>query len=174
MILPARSAASARICSPRHNTFYRRQDPSRRLFCNMDIKVYFAGSIRGGRADAALYRELIAHIKKSAVVLTEHVGDTSLSALERGPEGDRAIYEQDTAWLRECDIVIAECTRPSLGVGYELAYAEKLGKPCFLLYRRSECALSAMLTGDPYFTVIPYETREQALAAVDAALASVS
>ena len=110
MILPARSAASARICSPRHNTFYRRQGPSRRLFCNMDIKVYFAGSIRGGRADAALYQELIAHIKKSAVVLTEHVGDTSLSALERGPEGDRAIYEQDTAWLRECDIVIAECT----------------------------------------------------------------
>ena len=37
-------------------------------------KVYFAGSIRGGRADAALYRDMIDHINKTAYVLTEHVG----------------------------------------------------------------------------------------------------
>ncbi len=133
----------------------------------MEKKVYFAGSIRGGRADAELYRELIAHIKTHARVLTEHVGDTSLSALERGREGDAAIYSQDTAWLRECDLVIAECTCPSLGVGYELAYAEALGKPCYLFYMRSRTQLSAMLKGDPYFTVIPYETREELFRATD-------
>lgn len=137
----------------------------------MNKKVYFAGSIRGGRVDAALYGALINRIKRTDTVLTEHVGDTSLSALERGPEGDGAIYRQDTAWLFECDIVIAECTCPSLGVGYELAYAEKLNKPCHILYRRSACELSAMLTGDPYFKIHPYETAEQAFDIIDAILA---
>ncbi|MGN0940138.1 MAG: nucleoside 2-deoxyribosyltransferase [Selenomonadaceae bacterium] len=90
----------------------------------MNKKVYFAGSIRGGRQDAELYRKIISAINETDKVLTEHVGDLSLSLVER--QGDKAIYEQDTAWLRESDIVIAECSQPSLGVGYELAYAEKL------------------------------------------------
>ena len=137
----------------------------------MNKKVYFAGSIRGGRVDSSLYRDMIQRIKRTDAVLTEHVGDTSLSVLERGKEGDGAIYRQDTAWLRECDLVIAECTCPSLGVGYELAYAEKLDKPCHIFYRRSVCELSAMLTGDPYFIIHPYETAEQAFGIIDAILA---
>ena len=82
------------------------------------MKVYFAGSIRGGRQDAELYRKVIAALKEKHQVLTEHVGDLSLSTVE--DKGDTAIYEQDTAWLRDCDVVVAECTQMSLGVGYEL------------------------------------------------------
>lgn len=129
-------------------------------------KVYFAGSIRGGRADAELYRQLIAHIKKTAVVLTEHIGDLSLSLLEDQCH-DKEIYQQDTAWLRECDLVIAECTNPSLGVGYELAYAQNLGKPCHILYRRSQTSLSAMISGTDYFVLHPYESPSQAFAIID-------
>lgn len=131
------------------------------------MKIYFAGSIRGGRADADLYRRMIAHIQRTDTVLTEHVGDLSRSVLEQGRSGDAAIYRQDTAWLRSCDLVIAECTTPSLGVGYELAYAERLGKPCHLFYDRGRCQLSAMLTGDPYFTIHPYERAEEVFAALD-------
>ena len=50
----------------------------------MDQKVYFAGSIRGGREDAALYHDIIAYIKETDTVLTEHVGDLSKSVLEQG------------------------------------------------------------------------------------------
>lgn len=133
----------------------------------MNLKIYFAGSIRGGRADAALYRDLIAHIGETDTVLTEHIGDLSLSALEQGRSKDALIYEQDTGWLKECDMVIAECTCPSLGVGYELAYAEHLNKPVHIFYRRSACELSAMLTGDPYFIIHPYETREELFTETD-------
>ena len=80
-------------------------------------KVYFAGSIRGGRADAELYGRVIRHIQREHIVLTEHIGDLSLSKLEDVENSDVAIYEQDTAWLREADLLIAECTTPSLGVG---------------------------------------------------------
>lgn len=126
----------------------------------MSRKVYFAGSIRGGRADAKLYRQMIEYIQKTDIVLTEHVGNPAVIASEEG-QTDCQIYDQDTSWLRESDILIAECTTPSLGVGYELAYAEKYGIPCHILYNSNRTSLSAMLSGDPYFTVHPYTTEEE-------------
>ena len=126
----------------------------------MNKKVYFAGSIRGGRVDAALYHRIIEYIQLTDTVLTEHVGSSTLNLIEQGRSRDALIYDRDTAWLRECDVVIAECTCPSLGVGYELAYAEHLGKPIHIFYNKSKTQLSAMLTGDPYFQIHPYEKEE--------------
>lgn len=126
----------------------------------MSRKVYFAGSIRGGRSDANLYRRMIEYIQKTDIVLTEHVGNPAVIASEKG-QTDCQIYDQDTSWLRESDILIAECTTPSLGVGYELAYAEKFGIPCHILYNSTRTSLSAMLSGDPYFTIHPYTTEEE-------------
>ena len=116
------------------------------------MKIYFAGSIRGGRSDADLYHRLIACMKRTDTVLTEHVGDLHLQESTEAPD----IYAQDTAWLRESDLVIAECSCPSLGVGYELAYAERFGKPVHIFCRKG-IHLSAMLTGDPYFRIYSYE-----------------
>jgi len=44
----------------------------------MNKKVYFAGSIRGGRVDAGLYNRINTYIQKTDVVLTEHVGVLNL------------------------------------------------------------------------------------------------
>ena len=130
-------------------------------------KIYFAGSIRGGRDDAKLYTELISYIKsKNANVLTEHIGDNNLLKQEKSLT-DKEIYLRDIAWLKECDLVIAECTKPSLGVGYELAFAEKLNKPVNVLYRNKECNLSAMISGDDYFNIFSYETKEEAFNIID-------
>jgi nucleoside 2-deoxyribosyltransferase len=132
------------------------------------MKIYFAGSIRGGRQDAELYRKVIAALKDKHQVLTEHVGDLSLSTVEN--KGDKAIYEQDMAWLRESDLVVAECTQVSLGVGYELAYAERYGKPVHIFYNRNRGALSAMLTGDPYFHIHPYGEEDEIYPVLDEVL----
>lgn len=140
----------------------------------MRRKVYFAGSIRGGRKDAGLYRRAIAHLNQRAVVLTEQVGDLSHSLAEQPSDGDRRIYLRDISLLRECDFVIAECTVPSLGVGYELAYAERLGKPAYVFYRPDEAQLSAMIRGDPYFTVIPYASEEELYGKIDRILENFS
>lgn len=133
-------------------------------------KVYFAGSIRGGRADAELYGRVIRHIQRENIVLTEHIGDLSLSKLEGVENSDVAIYEQDTAWLREADLLIAECTTPSLGVGYELAYAESHNIPVHIFYDKSRTRLSAMLAGDKYFHIHPYVGEEELLQMVDKVL----
>ena len=124
----------------------------------MNKKFYFAGSIRGGRVDASLYRRISEFLQQYGIVLTEHVGSSKLNLKEQGRSKDAVIYDQDTAWLKECDMVVAECTCPSLGVGYELAYAEHLGKPCHIFYDKEKTQLSAMLTGNPYFQIHPYHS----------------
>ena len=133
-------------------------------------KVYFAGSIRGGRIDAELYARIIRYIQRTDIVLTEHIGNPDLNLKEQGKR-DVEIYEEDMVWLRESDMVIAECTCPSLGVGYELAYAEKIGKPCHIFYDRTKTHLSAMLTGNTYFQIHPYEDAESIFRTVDEILA---
>lgn len=143
-------------------------------------KVYFAGSIRGGRSDAALYHNIIRYIQQElgCKVLTEHVGDLSLSQKEgstpkdikAGEIIDQAIYLQDTGWLKESDLVIAECTTPSLGVGYELAFAENLNKPVHIFYNRERTRLSAMLTGNTYFHIHPYSSEEEIYPILDSIL----
>lgn len=91
---------------------------------HMNKKIYFAGSIRGGRGDAYLYQRMIDYIKQTDTVLTEHIGKTNMSLKAQTKAIDIHIYERDIEWLKQSDMVIAECTCPSLGVGYELAYAE--------------------------------------------------
>lgn len=112
------------------------------------MNIYFAGSIRGGRDDAERYHELIRFLKTFGEVLTEHVGDPRLTREGGDGPNDRAIHDRDMAWLRACDLVVAEVTTPSLGVGYELGWATALGKPVLCLHRvMPGRPLSAMIGG---------------------------
>ena len=40
----------------------------------MTLKIYFCGSIRGGRQDVQLYANIISQLKSYGTVLTDHVG----------------------------------------------------------------------------------------------------
>jgi hypothetical protein len=125
------------------------------------MKVYFAGSIRGGRQDAALYGRIIELLKKHADVLTEHVGDTDLDSAER-TLSDQAIYQRDMTWLEEADALVAEVTVPSHGVGYEIARAEALAKPTLCLYRPQRGRpVSALIAGNPKLQCEPYQRLEE-------------
>ncbi len=130
-------------------------------------KIYFAGSIRGGRVDAALYQRIISYIQKTNMVLTEHVGHPNLDVTDTNKNRDIQIYNQDTLWLQESDLLIAECTCPSLGVGYELAYAERLNIPCHLFYNKTKTSLSAMLTGNKFYHIYPYENQDEIFPLLD-------
>jgi nucleoside 2-deoxyribosyltransferase len=123
------------------------------------MKIYFAGSIRGGRNDVALYRRVIALLREYGEVLTEHVGDAGLVPTGEDGLSDQAIYERDMAWLADADVVVAEVTVPSHGVGYEIARAEAMAKPILCLYRPSAGRrLSAMLAGNPALEHETYES----------------
>jgi nucleoside 2-deoxyribosyltransferase len=127
------------------------------------MKIYFAGAIRGGRSDAALYHEMIRYLQSFGTVLTEHVGDKGLT--EKGDDGpdDPAIHDRDMAWLRDCDVMVAEVTQPSLGVGYELGWACALYKPILCLYRpHTGRRLSAMIAGSQAIATAAYSDMGQA------------
>jgi len=122
------------------------------------MKIYFAGSITGGRNDAVLYNKIITLLAGYAEVLTEHIGDVQLS--DQGQQvvmSAQKIYTTDVNWINESDVLVAEVTQPSLGVGYELAYAEAKNKRVICLYRPElGKRLSAMVAGNDYFQVIEY------------------
>ncbi|MBZ6495092.1 nucleoside 2-deoxyribosyltransferase [Natrinema longum] len=134
------------------------------------MDVFFSGSIRGGRSDVDRYAALIEILEGHGDVLTEHVGVEAVEAKEQADgltDGD--IHDQDLAWLRQADVVVAEVTTPSLGVGYEIGRAVELDTPVCCLYRPDgDHELSAMIRGNDAVTVEEY--RE--VAAVESVLAS--
>ena len=120
------------------------------------MKIYFAGAIRGGRSDQNLYFEIINYLKKYGEVLTEHVGDKSID-LSGEKNKDNFIYTRDMDWLTKADIIIAEVTIPSLGVGYEIGRAIQFNKNIICLYRDNKNKkLSAMISGNKELKVIRY------------------
>ncbi|MGD0423912.1 MAG: nucleoside 2-deoxyribosyltransferase [Candidatus Bathyarchaeia archaeon] len=129
------------------------------------MKIYFAASIRGGRADMNLYRKVIRYLGTFGDVLTEHVGDSSL-AVEDGLT-DQQIHVRDMDWLLSCDRMVAEVTTPSLGVGYEIGRAIERGKPVLCLFRLQEGKkLSAMIAGSTDLTLCNYSKLAEAKAVI--------
>lgn len=121
------------------------------------MKIYFAGSIRGGREDAALYFQIIEYLKTFGEVLTEHIGDPKLTdAGDDGPT-DRFIHDRDLEWLQSADVLVAEVTTVSIGVGYEIGRAVESGKKVLCLFRPdSGKNLSAMIAGCPGLELLNY------------------
>ncbi len=132
------------------------------------MKIYFAGSVTGGRDGVVVYAKLINHLKINNEVLTEHLGNSNLSSYGENNLSPDAIYQRDVDWIKECDVLIAEVTQVSLGVGYEIAYAESLGKKIICLYRpQSDRRLSAMISGNKKFTIRNYKTVDEAIRQID-------
>lgn len=121
------------------------------------MKIYFGGSIRGGRDDAELYMQMIEEVRKYGTVLTEHLGDKTLSIQGEGVTNE-FIFERDYAWIKEADVLVMEVSTPSLGVGYELGLADALGKPILCLFREGDRLLSAMVDGNSRNVVRRYKT----------------
>ena len=125
------------------------------------MNIYFAASIRGGRDDQKIYADIIELLKEFGTVLTEHFGNAGITTAAGTGKDVSAIYTQDMAWVTQADVVVAEVTQPSLGVGYEIGRAEDMGKPILCLYRETpDRSLSAMIVGNENVTVKIYKNLE--------------
>ncbi len=131
------------------------------------MKIYFAGSISGGRADVGFYKELINYLKNYGKVLTEFIGDDSLSATGETNISDKQIHDRDLDWLTEADVLVAEVSTPSLGVGYEIGRSVENGKKILCLYQQKEGKrLSAMIAGCEAIQTKKYTNLEDAKAII--------
>ncbi|XP_076454388.1 5-hydroxymethyl-dUMP N-hydrolase-like isoform X2 [Babylonia areolata] len=82
----------------------------------------------------------------------KEIHDQGVNLLEQGDGevglSDKEIHDRDMDWLKQSDVLIAECTQPSLGVGYEIGRAVDLNKKVLCLFRpESGKRLSAMIRG---------------------------
>lgn len=112
------------------------------------MKIYFCGSIRGGRALAYIYERMIDMLGSHGMVLTEHLGSDEEIEQKDRILTDKEIHDRDMRWIRESDVLVAEVTVPSLGVGYEIGRAIEIGKPVLCLFQsNSTNSLSAMIAG---------------------------
>ncbi len=111
------------------------------------MKIYFSGSIAGGRKYLAIYQKIVAYlIEKGHQVLTDHIIIDNIFELERQLKPEE-IFQRDIDWLNECDAVIAEVSNPSLGVGYEICYALEHQIPTFCIYQPG-IFISRMIVGN--------------------------
>ena len=112
------------------------------------MNIYFACSITGGRELESVYQEIVtALIKDGHEIPTSHLASSEAVENERNLT-PRDVYERDVNWIKNCDVLIAEVSVPSHGVGYEIGLALNIRKPVLCLHQR-ERKVSKMITGNP-------------------------
>jgi nucleoside 2-deoxyribosyltransferase len=128
------------------------------------MNIYFACSITGGRQDELIYQKLVSTLQQDGHhVPTALLASPDVMPLE-GVVSPEDVYARDVRWITECDLLLAEVSTPSHGVGYEIGYALSVGKKVLCLYRKG-LKVSKMILGNPHpqLTVHAYETPEQAV-----------
>lgn len=128
------------------------------------MNIYFACSITGGRQDEPVYKKII-----ETLIADGHEVPTALLASSDVIELEAivdpvTVYTRDTDWIECCDLLVAEVSTPSHGVGYEICYALELEKKVLCLHRGG-IPISKMITGnrDPRLTVLSYDDGNQAV-----------
>lgn len=125
------------------------------------MNIYFSASIAGGRKYLDTYQEMVAYFKELGHhIPSEHIIHPDVLSLENDHSAEDT-YTRDVDWIKGCDAMIAEVSNPSLGVGYEICYALRLGKPVLCLYQNG-LFISRMITGNtsPGIKVFEYTSSE--------------
>src|SRR5262245_14723418 len=113
------------------------------------LKIYFAGAISAGRERQPLYAEIVNFLESLNVeVLSAHVARADVLDFEAKLSAEE-IFNRDMAFLEQCDGMIAEVRRPSLGVGYEIATALAMWRPTLCLCEQG-VFLTRLLTGNSH------------------------
>ena len=130
------------------------------------MKIYFGVTVAGDRSTLEAARSIVGWLEGLGhEVLTRHLVSENARAADRllGPQ---AVFQRDMAWLRQCDLFIAEASGSSFGVGFEAGYL--LGattKKIILLYNvHVRENMSFLITGNthPNCTLVPYSSLAEA------------
>lgn len=132
------------------------------------MNIYFACSITGGREFESVYQAIVQALTgQGHVVPTAHLAESGVTAVEAVIHPNE-VYERDVAWICASDVLIAEVSVPSHGVGYEIGFALGIGKPVLALYQEGR-KISKMISGNPAsnLTVKPYQTSADAIQIIE-------
>ena len=120
------------------------------------MNIYVSGSIYGGTQKIDTYKVMIEELEKYGVVVDKQIADPNTIANEEF-QTDEEIYQDLEEKLINADLVFAEVSVRSLGVGYELGFADKLGKKIIAIYDENYTKkVSTMIRGNKRIKLIPY------------------
>jgi nucleoside 2-deoxyribosyltransferase len=141
------------------------------------MKIYFSGAISAGRDNLPIYQHVVERLQSQGHnVLSAHVAD--LQVLDREKDvPPRTVFDRDVAWIDECDVMIAEVSTPSTGVGYEYGYAIQIGKPVVCVYRSAQSVrMTKMILGNPAanLKVAAYSTESELDQIIDSFLKNMT
>jgi len=98
-------------------------------------------------------------------VLTRHLVEDNAWEADRRIT-PQEIYVRDMKWLESCDVLIAEVSGSSFGLGFEAGYLLGSSTKRVLLLYRSDLAkkISLLITGNlhPNCTLLPYSNTDEA------------
>jgi 2'-deoxynucleoside 5'-phosphate N-hydrolase len=128
------------------------------------MKIYYAMSISGEQNTDSdeTNKSLIDFLKNYGEVLTEHFSNPLIIGTGEKLLSDKAIHDRDLNWLLSSDVIVAEVSNVSLGVGYEIGRAAEHNKRILCLRRKSDKRLSAMISGCEKLTLKEYTSIEEA------------
>jgi len=130
------------------------------------MKIYFSASIDGAKGDDEFNTAVITHLKRYGSVLSELFFSKEKRKIEN--LSVKEIHDMDLAWVEEADLIVAEVSAPSLGVGYEIKHALHKGKKVLCLWKKiDQKNLSMMISGAPGVRIISYNDKEHALKEID-------
>lgn len=111
------------------------------------MNIYFACSITGGREFESVYQVIVESLVQAGhQVPTAHLAESGIGAVEAALD-PQAVYMRDVDWIRASNVLIAEVSVPSHGVGYEIGFALGIGKPVLALYQQGR-KVSKMISGN--------------------------
>lgn len=131
------------------------------------MNIYFACAITGGRLFEKTYQAITrALLADGHEVPTAHLASPGVMKLEQIVLAED-VFQRDTAWIQACDVLIAEISTPSHGVGFEVALALFIGKKVLCLHQEGQ-AVSKMIIGNthPLLTVKSYRMPKEAVSFV--------
>lgn len=131
---------------------------------NKKLKIYFAGSITGGREFEKYQQEIVNLLKlEGRIILTEHVSNNELQKEVRSRARDsddfyRFISVHDRKRMNKAELLVAECSQASLGVGFEICYAAFVRKipVVALCHIKAKKKISPIIFGDASRLITPY------------------
>ncbi len=126
------------------------------------MKFYFCGSMTFDRSKINDYKQMINKLKEYGTVLNEFVGEDIID--DKAPLDE---YNQDVNNLDVADMLIADITVPSTGVGFEIGYYEKLNRPMLFLYEKNKPLPSSLIRGIPKASIKAYDDLAEALTIIE-------
>jgi nucleoside 2-deoxyribosyltransferase len=141
------------------------------------VTIYLACTVRGDRGGVLAGRAICERLERHGHhVQTRHLLADDVEAAESTiTEGE--VFRRDMEWLTTCDVLVAEASGSSYGVGFEVGYvlgrAHASGQRVVLLYdaaRRDK--VSRLITGNdhPACATFGYESIEALTAFIDKTL----